>query len=73
MDDLAGPLDRDYGRAEQADRADINRPRPTQTQTAGRAVSDFSDIARYVQIRAGERVTIAATRGGTPFTTHCPA
>lgn len=45
------------------------RPGDRVTAIDDRAVTDFADIARYVQIRAGDRVTIAATRGGTPFTT----
>lgn len=45
------------------------KPGDRVTAIDGREVTDFADIARYVQIRAGERVTIAATRNGTPFTT----
>jgi len=45
------------------------RPGDWVTAIDDRAVTDFADIARYVQIRAGDQVTIAATRGGTPFTT----
>jgi regulator of sigma E protease len=45
------------------------RPGDRVTAIDGRSVTDFADIARYVQIRAGQRVTIEATRGGVPFTT----
>jgi len=45
------------------------RPGDRVTAIDGRAVTDFADIARYVQIRAGQQVTITATRGGTAFVT----
>ncbi|MCT8003062.1 RIP metalloprotease RseP [Sphingomonas sanguinis] len=40
------------------------------TAIGDRTVTDFADIARYVQIRAGERVTITAERDGRSFTTE---
>ncbi|WP_230483179.1 RIP metalloprotease RseP [Sphingomonas sp. Leaf21] len=45
------------------------RPGDRVTAIGNRDVTDFADIARYVQIRAGETVTIAAERGGQRFTT----
>ena len=45
------------------------RPGDRVTAIDGRTVTDFADIARYVQIRAGQRVTIEAMRGGVPFAT----
>ncbi|MET4896753.1 RIP metalloprotease RseP [Sphingomonadaceae bacterium jetA1] len=45
------------------------RPGDRVTAIDARDVTDFADIARYVQIRAGERVTITAERDGRPFTT----
>lgn len=45
------------------------RPGDRVTAIDGRAVMDFADIARYVQIRAGQSVTIDAVRGQSAFTT----